>query len=318
MPNITVSPTSYDIRGDIVTVRFTSNTELTKVELTKDDANYLNSTNFTQTEATFNISSWPNDTFSTCKLRGTYPLALVSSITLNKKTHLFDEKTTFKLIPTILPSNAGNKNVVWDSSNKSVATVDNTGLVTALANGETTITCTAEDAGKKKDTCVVTVRLAIKVTSVSLNKKSHTFTSLNDTTNLIATISPSNATNTNITWSSDNTSVATVSNGTVTSKKDGTANIKVTTQDGNKVGTCVVTVDETPRFSLSPTTYTITGDTLTVNFTCNKTITGIKMNTDNSDSSFPYAATSFTQTSATFNLASVGNGTYTIKLQASY
>ncbi len=79
------------------------------------------------------------------------------------------------------------------------------------------------------------------VTAVSLNKSSLNL-GIGATDTLTATVSPSNATNKNVTWTSSNTSIATVSNGVVTAKAAGNATITVTTEDGNKTATCDVTV----------------------------------------------------------------------------
>jgi len=73
---------------------------------------------------------------------------------------------------------------------------------------------------------------------------------------LVEDIAPSNATNTNVTWSSSNTSVATVNNGTVNAIAAGTATITVTTIDGGKTATCAVTV------TAVSTPVTVTGVTL--------------------------------------------------------
>ena len=64
--------------------------------------------------------------------------------------------TTYQLTATLIPSNATNKAVTWSSNTPSIATVDSTGLVTAVADGTTTITVTTTDGGYT-DTCVVTV-----------------------------------------------------------------------------------------------------------------------------------------------------------------
>ena len=82
----------------------------------------------------------------------------------------------------------------------------------------------------------------VAVTGVSLNKSSMTLTEGGSET-LTATVAPSNATNTGVSWSSSNTGVATVNGGQVTAVKAGTATITVTTSDGGKTATCSVTVE---------------------------------------------------------------------------
>ena len=81
----------------------------------------------------------------------------------------------------------------------------------------------------------------IKVTGISLNKTSDTLT-VGGTDTLTATITPSNATNKNVTWTSSNTNVVKVVNGVITAVGSGTANITVTTVDGSKSAVCVVNV----------------------------------------------------------------------------
>ncbi len=81
----------------------------------------------------------------------------------------------------------------------------------------------------------------VAVTGVSLNKTSTTI-DVGASETLTATVAPSNATNQNVSWSSNNTAVATVNNGLVTGVTAGTATITVTTEDGSKTATCVVTV----------------------------------------------------------------------------
>lgn len=146
------------------------------------------------------------------------------------------------LTPTISPSNASVRTVTWKSSVPSVATVDVNGLVSAVAEGSATITVTTDDGGKTAD-CVVTVNpKAVPVTGVTLDKSSMIMT-VGDSQTLTATVLPSNATNKLVSWSSNNTSVASVSSaGVVTAKSLGTAIITVRTNDSNKTATCSVTV----------------------------------------------------------------------------
>ncbi|MFO7658305.1 MAG: Ig-like domain-containing protein [Bacteroidales bacterium] len=148
---------------------------------------------------------------------------------------------TIQLTATVSPSNATNKTVSWSSNNISVATVNSTGLVTGVATGSATIKVTTQDGGYTA-TCMVTViDCFIPVTSVTV---SPTVVSLNTgaTAQLTATVSPSNATNKTVSWSSNNISVATVnSTGLVTGIAPGSAIITVTTQDGGKTATCAIT-----------------------------------------------------------------------------
>ena len=143
---------------------------------------------------------------------------------------------------TINPSNATNQNVTWTSSNPSVATVDSNGLVTTKAVGIATITVKSNNG--KTATCKVTVTNSpIEVTGVSLKITSITM-NVEKTLNLKSrlTITPSNATNQTVTWTSSNPSVATVdSNGLVTTKAVGTAIITVKSNNG-KTATCKITV----------------------------------------------------------------------------
>ena len=89
-----------------------------------------------------------------------------------------------------------------------------------------------------------------KVTKVELDKISLTL-DVNESETLTATVEPTNATNKNVTWSSNNETVATVNNGLVTAITPGTATITVTTADGNHAATCTVTVTEKPVYSIT-------------------------------------------------------------------
>jgi len=166
----------------------------------------------------------------------------VTSVLLNPTTATLFVGDMLTLTETVLPTNATNQVVTWSSSNTNVATVAD-GVVTTLSVGTVTITVTTQD-GNKTATCNITVN-PISVTSVSLNPTTAAlFTG--DTIKLIETILPTNATNQVVTWSSNNTNVATVVNGVVRAISVGTAIITVTTQDGNKTATCNITVTERP------------------------------------------------------------------------
>ena len=169
----------------------------------------------------------------------------VNQITLNAQNKEIAEGQTFQLSATVLPSNATNKDVTWSSNNTSVATVNNHGLVTGVGVGNAVITCQAQDGSGVKSTCNVTVNASTGlVTQITLNATSKTINK-GDTYQLSATISPSNAANKNVTWSSDKPSVATVdNNGLVTGVGGGDAVITCEAQDGSGVkATCNVKVE---------------------------------------------------------------------------
>ena len=93
-----------------------------------------------------------------------------------------------------------------------------------------------------------TDEMDVPVNSVSVNPASKTLT-IGAIQTIIATLSPGNASNKNVFWDSDTPSVATVSNsGVVTANSAGTATITVTTADGNKIATTVITVSPADSF----------------------------------------------------------------------
>ena len=166
----------------------------------------------------------------------------VESISLSKSTVSIKQGKTASLTATVSPVNASNKSITWTSSDTSVATV-NGGVITGVKQGSTTITATTADGGLTA-TCAVTITEPTKVTGVSLSNSSLTLKA-DRTASLTATVSPSDAYNKNVTWSSANTSVATVSSsGVVTAKAVGSTTITVTTADGGFTAKCNVTVEE--------------------------------------------------------------------------
>ncbi|MEM6642896.1 MAG: Ig-like domain-containing protein [Bacteroidota bacterium] len=164
--------------------------------------------------------------------------------------NLTSEGETMQLTPTISPGNATNQNVSWSSSDDAVATVSATGMVTAVANGNAEITATTED-GDHKATVDVNVNISsiVSVTGVSISSNSISLTSLGETHQLSATVTPSDATNQNLIWTSDDESIVSVDNtGMITAMDEGNTIVTVTTVDANKVASATITVsleDET-------------------------------------------------------------------------
>jgi|GEM_PF-6728160 len=160
------------------------------------------------------------------------------SLNYNKKTIKVGE--SFSLVATVLPEDATNKEVVWESSNSNVATVDANGKVTAKGVGTATITVKTVDGGYTAS-CEVTVE-PIRVSGVSLDITSKTV-KIGESFSLVATVLPEDATNKEVLWTSSDESVAIVdSTGKVTAKGAGEAIITVKTVDGGYTATCKVYV----------------------------------------------------------------------------
>ncbi|MGL4850923.1 MAG: phage tail spike protein [Clostridium sp.] len=159
---------------------------------------------------------------------------------------------TFRLTHRVKPSNATNTSVTWSSSNRNVATVSQ-GEVTTLSKGTCSITVRTADGGYTSS-CTVNVEdestPTIPVSSITVMPSSKTC-HIDNTFKLTATVSPSNATDTTVTFSSSHSSVATVdSKGLVTAKSIGTTTITARTHN-NKTATCTVEVIEKPNNQLA-------------------------------------------------------------------
>jgi uncharacterized protein YjdB len=167
----------------------------------------------------------------------------VVEIELNKTTTVILVGSSEQLQATVYPTGATDKKVGWYSDDSSIATVDANGLVKGVSVGMTIIRVTDNNGKNYLATCAISVQYApIPVTGVTLDKLVSAIY-IGDTEELKATIAPDNASNKNIVWSSNNASVATVTeNGVVTGISAGTATVTVTTEDGGFVSGCTVSV----------------------------------------------------------------------------
>lgn len=165
-----------------------------------------------------------------------YEMESATSLTLNKTTLDMEIGDSETLTATTAPEGAYAQAIVWSSDAETVATVDQTGKVTAVASGNATITATS---GSLTATCVVTVGEPAPATSIELDKTELTLkTGKTDT--LTATTKPVGAPAEAIVWSTSNAAVATVENGVVTAVAEGTATITATS--GTLTASCTVTV----------------------------------------------------------------------------
>lgn len=175
---------------------------------------------------------------------GKWKETTIQSITLNKSSVEMTEGETLQLSATISPSTAVNKTLKWTSSSSCV-TVSSTGLLTAKTAGKATITATATDGSGKKATCDVTVKsAAILVSKIELSQT--TADLLNgESLSLTATVTPSNATNKTLEWSSDQVNASVSSTGRVTSNYNLQKTVIITAKakDGSGVSaSCTVNI----------------------------------------------------------------------------
>ncbi len=182
----------------------------------------------------------------------------VTAINLNYMEKGVYTNKTFKLKPEIFPEDATYPEVEWVSSDPSVATVSEDGVVKGIKAGKARISCKSLDNPMVSQTCIVTVK--VRTMGVSLNySKITVYTTTKK--QLEATVTPSNATNKKVTWESEDPDIATVDkNGVVSGKKVGTTYIICTTDNSDRTATCKVTVKKgvlSKKITLNKTKVTI-------------------------------------------------------------
>lgn len=171
---------------------------------------------------------------------------LVERIEILKDNDSMYAGETKQLTAVVYPESATNKAVTWESSNSSVITVDENGLLTAHQAGYADIKALANDGSG----VFATTRIYVAVTPVeSITISANGLTELKDgeTLQLVATVLPETATDKTVNWESSNSNVATVSNdGLVTAHSTiGSARITATANNGSS-GFIDITVIETP------------------------------------------------------------------------
>lgn len=144
---------------------------------------------------------------------------------------------TLSLFVNILPKNATDTSVTWSIDNTTIASISSNGLLTALANGIVKVKATANDGSGKSDSLNISITgQVIKVSSVKIRSQGNvlTITEANETLNFFTDVLPKNATDTSVTWSVDQSALATISNnGLLTAKANGTVKVKATAKDGS-------------------------------------------------------------------------------------
>ena len=203
-------------------------------------------------EAIITVTTEDGAKTATCKVTVNAPQTVpVTGVTLDKTSLDLKTGDNTTLTATVNPESATNKDVTWISDKPEIAAVKG-GTVTAKAAGTAIIAVTTIDGGKIATCTVTVIPKTVQVSGIQVQGSASVY--VGGSTKLTATVTPTNATNQKVTWSSNNESVATVgTDGTVTAVSAGTATITVTTEDGQKTAACTVTVlsvDRTKLFAL--------------------------------------------------------------------
>lgn len=186
--------------------------------------------------ATITVTTADGGYTATCEVTVKLP---VSAVTLNETSTALVVGNTKQLTATVAPANADDSTVTWKSGNTNVATVDQTGKVTAVGVGTTTITATA---GGKSATCTVTVTAKpVPIEAIALRDAA---VSVGGTIQLEPVFTPADTTQRDVIWTSSDRTTATVdANGRVRGVAEGKVTITVTsTADRNITASCTVTV----------------------------------------------------------------------------
>lgn len=200
-----------------------------------------------------------------------------------------------KIIAKTIPEAVSDKIVKWESSNPEIVSIDNNGNVTANAKGTATITVTSE----KGKTFTTQVRSFIEVTSLELSKTSLRIEKGKTSTITIKAL-PADVDTSEITWSSSNPSVASVENGIITGKVEGTTTI--TAKSLNDV-TATASVE---IYEIKPESIKLSKTKLTLNVGQKSTISATVYPSNASDKKVSW-------TTSNYSVANVENGVITAK-----
>ena len=246
--NVTLDSTSIELtEGDSFTLVATispSNADNKGVIWSTSDASVARVSNngavsaISAGQATITATSDDGGKTAKCTVKVNARYIPVKGISLNESSLNLKAGEKSSLTATVSPNDATDKTVTWTSSDRNVVSVDAQGTVTAVSKGDATITAKTNDGGF---TALCKVNVTIPVSGISLDKSSMTLEK-GESSSLTATVTPADASNNGVTWITSDSSVVTVSEGTVTATGPGNATITAKTADGEKTATCNVTV----------------------------------------------------------------------------
>lgn len=171
----------------------------------------------------------------------------ITSLVISPQTATMEIGETLQLNTTIYPINATNQTLNWQTENYRIASVSNSGLVTARSAGTVKIWANSTDGSTWADYCTVTINEPTKVSEIVLSATELTL-GIGEQFTLSASISPDKASNKTLTWTTSDANIASVNNeGTITAINPGECDIICTAQDGSGTyATCHIVI-ETPK-----------------------------------------------------------------------
>lgn len=220
--------------GSTVTLKWSTSDK--KIAMVSDEGHV---TGIAAGEAVITVTA--DKSTATCKV--TVKPTEVESITLDKPEASMLIGDKLKLNATVLPADADNATVTWESLNKEVAVVDDSGNVEALAAGSATIVARAGNVTPAQ--CKITVEApVVNVESVKITEYVESLVE-GETFQFEAEVLPADASDKSVKWSSGNSEVLTIDEktGLATAVEAGTVEVTVTTVDGEKTDKCTVIVD---------------------------------------------------------------------------
>ena len=190
------------------------------------------------------------------------PVTKLSFLEREASVHVGSTATVFWQVE---PANATNQSVTFSSRDERIATVDASGTIYGVKRGSTTITVAAQDGSGKKATIKVNVLQPVE----GVHMQNDTITvGVNESVRATAVMEPSDASNVNMTWTSEDETIATVRGGnnrpSVTGKRWGTTSIVGVTEDGGYVTTATVKVGNYDK-ALVVTDLYLNGDAIKIN-----------------------------------------------------
>ena len=144
---------------------------------------------------------------ATCEITVKENEVLAQAVELTPESAELEVGETFSLAATIYPENTTDKSLAWSSSDAAVASVDENGVVTAVAVGSCVITATC---GEVAGTCAITVKNPVIPADCIVLTPDNAVIEVGDILEITATVYPENATESRLTWRSSDENVATV------------------------------------------------------------------------------------------------------------